>query len=94
MLQVHESYNVTAEYDAKDIAKFGAYYTHASIDNTNAVNRFYNGKDNVDMNEVTLTATHSFGPLDATLAYISTDADDQNAGDQYNSVQAYLTLNF
>jgi len=76
------SWNVTAEYNA-GIAKLGAYYTNVSIDNVN-----------VDMDEVTVTATKSFGPLDATLAYISTDADDQNAGDRYDTVQAYLTLNF
>ncbi|WP_298690644.1 porin [uncultured Sulfuricurvum sp.] len=78
-----ESWNLTAEYNAKDLAKFGVYYTNVSNDTTN-----------VDMQEVTLTATKSFGPLDATLAYISTDADDQNNGSQYNTLQAYLTLNF
>ncbi len=76
------SWNATAEYNA-GIAKLGAYYTNVSIDNAN-----------VDMDEVTVTATKSFGPLDATLAYISTNADDQNAGDRYDTVQAYLTLNF
>ena len=89
-----ESISLTTEYDLKEIAKFGAYVTHVSIDDTNAYNRAAGGKDSVQMNEVTLTATHSFGPLDATLAYISTAADDQNNGDQYNAVQAYLTLNF
>lgn len=88
-----ESYNVTAEYDAK-VAKLGAYYTNVSIGDTNAVNLFVGGKDNVDMTELALTATKSFGPLDATLAYVSTDADDQNNGSDYNTVQAYLTLNF
>lgn len=88
-----KSWNVTAEYDA-GIAKVGAYYTDASIGDTNAVNVAVGGKDNVDMKEFALTASKSFGPLDATLAYISTDADDQNNGDQYDTVQAYLTLNF
>ncbi|MDO9304465.1 MAG: porin [Sulfuricurvum sp.] len=77
-----ETVNVTAEYDA-GVAKLGAYYTNAN--NDYAVN---------DMTEIAVTATKSFGPLDATLAYVSTDADDQNAGSQYNTVQAYLTLNF
>jgi len=76
------SWNLTAEYDA-GVAKLGAYYTDVNVDQTN-----------VDMKEMTVTATKSFGPLDATLAYISTDADDQNAGDRYDTVQAYLTLNF
>lgn len=91
-----KSWNVTAEYDAKDIAKLGVYYTNVSIGDTNAVNTHaaVGGKDNVDMKEVAVTATKSFGPLDATLAYISTDADDQNLGDRFDTVQAYLTLNF
>jgi len=77
-----KSWNLTAEYNA-GVAKVGAYYTDVSIDQAN-----------VDMKELTVTATKSFGPLDATLAYVSTDADDQNAGDRYDTVQAYLTLNF
>ena len=77
-----KSWNATAEYDA-GIAKVGAYYTDVNVDATD-----------VDMNEVALTVSKSFGPLDATLAYVSTDADDQNNGDQYDTVQAYLTLNF
>jgi len=86
-----ESVNVTAEYNA-GFAKLGAYYTNVSIDNTNA--QVVTKADGTDMTEVTLTASKSFGPLDTTLAYVSTDADDQNNGSQYNSVQAYLTLNF
>lgn len=79
-----ESVNVTAEYNA-GIAKLGAYYT--SVDND-----IVGSTKNID--EVTVTASKSFGPLDATLAYISTDADDQNSGSDYNTVRAYLTLNF
>jgi hypothetical protein len=75
-----KSYNVTAEYDAKKIAKLGAYYTHVK-----------NSNDDYRMNEVALTATKSFGPLDATLAYINTDFSD---ADSVNTLQAYLTLNF
>ncbi|MCJ7765316.1 MAG: hypothetical protein MUP09_05185, partial [Thiovulaceae bacterium] len=48
----------------------------------------------LDMTEVTLSASKSFGPLDTSLVYISTSADDQNKGDAYNTVQAYLTYNF
>jgi hypothetical protein len=88
-----KSWNLTAAYDA-GIAKVGAYYTDVSIGATNALNRVLGGKDNVDMSEIALTVSKSFGPLDATLAYVSTDADDQNNGDRYNTVQAYLTLNF
>jgi len=79
-----ESVNVTAEYNA-GIAKIAAYYTSVDNDITGST---------ANLDEITVTATKSFGPLDATLAYVSTDADDQNTGSQYNTVQAYLTLNF
>jgi len=77
-----ETFTLTGEYDA-GIAKLGAYYTDVD-----------GGKTSSDMTEFTVTASKSFGPLDATLAYVSTEADDQNGGDQYNTLQAYLTLNF
>jgi hypothetical protein len=87
-----DSYNVTVSgtVAAVDLA---AYYTYAdtSKDDNHADNK---------MSEIALTAGKSFGPLDASLAYIYTKADDQNidAGDTkgsaYNMVQAYLTLNF
>lgn len=83
-----EAWNLTAEYDIKDVVKVGAYYTNV----TDAFS--YNSLDKVDMQEITLSVTKSFGPLDASLVYISTDADDQNNGSQYNTLQAYLTLNF
>ncbi|MBV5334961.1 MAG: hypothetical protein JZU49_04065 [Sulfuricurvum sp.] len=75
-----ESINLTAEYDLKNVAKFGAYYTNTDFDVSNNT-----------MNEVAVTVSKSFGPLDATLAYISTDWDNASA---VNTVQAYLTLNF
>jgi hypothetical protein len=79
-----ESVNLTAEYDA-GVAKLGAYYTSVNNDKVAST---------ANLDEIAVTASKSFGPLDATLAYVSTDADDQNAGSQYNTVQAYLTLNF
>lgn len=88
-----ETYMVAAEVDLKDIVKLGAQYTDASIKATGAI-------QSTDMQEFTLTASKSFGPLDATVAYIYTDADDQNLdpvtleGRDYNTIQAYLTLNF
>lgn len=89
-----KSWNVTAEYDMANVAKFGVYYTDVSVGGQNVI-----GMANVDMKEVSVTASKSFGALDATLAYVSTDADDQNLdaagnGQRYDSVQAYLTLNF
>jgi len=79
-----ESVNLTAEYDA-GFAKLGAYYT--TVDNKTVASTH-------NLDEIAVTATKSFGPLDTTLAYFSTDADDKNAGSQFNTVQAYLTLNF
>ena len=79
-----ETVTLTAEYDA-GIAKLGAYYTDISNDYTPNKN---------DLTEMTVTASKSFGAVDATLAYISTESDDQNNGDQFNTIQAYLTLNF
>lgn len=76
------AWNLTAEYDAKGIAKLGAYYTNVNTD--------WEHKEG-DLSEVAVTATKSFGPLDATLAYINTKADND---DNYNTLQAYLTLNF
>ncbi|WP_345976513.1 hypothetical protein [Sulfurimonas sp. HSL3-7] len=48
----------------------------------------------LEMTDITVTASKSVGPLDVTLAVISTEADDQNAGDAYLTAQAYLTYNF
>ncbi len=78
-----DAYNVTAEYKWADVADFGAYYT--STDS--------NGR-NQDLTEFALTAGKSFGAFDTSLAYVYTDADDQNNGDSYNTVQLYLTYNF
>ena len=78
-----DSYNVTLEYAMQNVADFGLYYTNSSNDTAN-----------VDMTEVALTASKSYGPLDVSLAYIYTEADDVNSGDNFNTVQAYLTYNF
>lgn len=86
-----DSYNVTAEYNA-GFAKLGAYYTDVTVRPTAVAN-------NKELTEVTLTASKPFGPLETTLAYISTDATTGNTnvnanGARYDSVQAYLALNF
>ncbi|RUM66538.1 MAG: hypothetical protein DSZ03_01075 [Sulfurimonas sp.] len=47
-----------------------------------------------DMMDLTLTAGSSIGAFDYAVAYIMTDADNQNDGDAYNTLQAYLTYNF
>ncbi len=80
-----ESWNLKASYEAKEIAKFCASYT--SVDNDITGNTH-------NLDEIALAVSKSFGSLDTKLAYISTDADDQNLGSQYNTINAYLTLNF
>lgn len=81
-----ETWNIKGSYDIKDVAKFCASYT----DINNAHNAFASGTSE-DLQEVAISATKSFGPLDARLAYISTDITDEKRSDTIN---AYLTLNF
>ena len=78
-----DAFALSVDVPVKDVADFTAQYTQANVD-----------ADNKDLTELTLTATKSFGPLDTSVAYIFTDAEDQNNGDSYNMIQAYLTLNF
>jgi hypothetical protein len=80
-----DSYMLRAAYSMEDVADFMAQYTAADAGKKSMVE---------DMNEFTLTASKSFGNLNTTLAYIYTDADDQNDGDSYNTVQVYLNYNF
>jgi len=79
-----EAFNVAAEFDA-GMATLAAQYTDVSND-------FTVGND--DMSEIALSAATSFGPLGAKLAYIYTDAEDQNNGDSSNTLNVYLTLGF
>ena len=89
-----DSYNVVAEYNA-GIATVGAQYTNVS-------NKKMTGtvESNHDLSEIALSASKDFGPLNATLAYFSTDAKDQNVktvganGSRYDSVLAMLKLKF
>lgn len=78
-----EAWNVKGSYDIKDVAKVCASYTNTD-----------NDVSDVDMKEIALAVSKSFGPLDTKLQYVSTDADDQNAGDRYNTLNVYVTLNF
>lgn len=73
--------NVTIESPVQGIVDLGLYLT--LVDHAAA---------NTDLTEVALTASKSFGPLDATLALINVDTDDNT--DAVNIVQAYLTVNF
>jgi hypothetical protein len=85
------AYNVAAEY-TMDIAKVGLYVTNVHVKDTKA--QSVTVTDGTDMREVAATATKSYGPLDVTLAYFSTAADDQNSAKRYDSAEVYLTLNF
>ncbi len=79
------AFNITATATLAGI-NLGAYYT--SVDQSASAG-------NNDLNELTITAgTTLLGALDATLAYINTDAKQVNSGSAFNTVQAYLTLNF
>ena len=51
---------------------------------------------NEEVQEIALVVKKSFGPLDAKLAYINLDHDNGVAteSDNFNMIQAYLTLNF
>jgi imipenem/basic amino acid-specific outer membrane pore len=74
------SYNVTAEYDA-GFAQLGAYYTNADKA----------GGTTGDLKEYGIQASKAFGPLNATLAYVNTEADNASA---VNTVLAMLKVNF
>jgi hypothetical protein len=76
-----EAINVTLEAPIGDIVDLGVYVT--MVDHKTGVAD--------DLTEVTATLAKSFGPLDASLAYVYVDED--NVSD-VNRVQAYLTLNF
>lgn len=82
------NYNYVGQAGAKSImvsAAMGDYtaqYTTVKNNNNNML----------EMDEVTLTATHKIGPVDATVALINTKSDD--ASIDGNTVQAYLTVPF
>ena len=79
------AWNVTLTSPVNGLFDAGLYIT--SVDQK---------RDRQDMTEVAVTAGKKFGPLDATLAYISTSFNNKNTGPllDSNTVQAYLTLNF
>jgi hypothetical protein len=96
-----KAWNVAVEGNAAGI-DLGAYYTQADQGSNGVA-----GQVGTDMKEFTVTAGKDFGPLNATLAYIYTKADDQNTQDKngndfntdgkgkaFNTIQAYLTVNF
>ena len=81
--------NLTAEGTVSDI-DLGFYYTQTETGS---------GASEIDMTEITLSASYTFGPLDTSLVYFRTDADDKNVdavgtAHEYDTIQAYLTYNF
>ena len=82
-----QSFKVCASTPANGIADLTVSYTNAD-QSDNAGNN--------DMAELAVAASKTFGPLDATLAYIYSDVEDNNAATENtsNAIQAYLTLNF
>ena len=67
-----DSYTFSAEATVAAVDLL-AQYTHADVDHKGALSA-------ATMDEYTLTASKSFGPLDATLAYIYTEAKSGNVG--------------
>lgn len=76
---------LSTEYDA-GIVKLYAQYTDVKVRPS--------ATTNIDMNEATLTAFKSFGPLDVLLELISATSTDQNAGKRYETFQTLFTLHF
>jgi hypothetical protein len=74
--------NLTIESPVQGMFDLGVYYTLAN-----------NGAaaDAGDLSEITVTASKTLGPVDATLAVINYEADGDDA---VNMVQAYITVNF
>jgi hypothetical protein len=62
------------------LGDYTAQYTTVSNDN------------NLEMDEITLTATKKVGPVEATVALINTSTDDNSLDG--NAIQAYLTVPF
>jgi hypothetical protein len=74
--------NLTIESPVQGMFDLGVYYTLA---NNGAAT------DDGDLSEITITASKTLGPVDATLAVINYEAD---GADAVNMVQAYITVNF
>ena len=76
------AYNVTVEAPITDILDLGLYYTNADHNAENSAG---------DLQEITLSATRTFGSLDTSFVFsnITLGADDN-----YDQIQVYLTLNY
>ena len=75
--------NVTAKYDVSKTFSAAIFVTQ-----TDSV------AVNTDMMETTLRLTKKYDDFKASLVYIGTDAEDQNSGVAFDTVQLYLTASF
>ena len=90
-----QSYKVCISTPANGIADLSVHYSNVDQAEKDATG----GALDNDLQEITVTAGKTFGPLDATLVYSNIDAKNQNLdangnSSAYNQIQAYLTLNF
>ncbi len=76
------AYNVTVEAPITDILDLGLYYTSANHNAENSAG---------DLQEITLSATRTFGSLDTSFVLSSITRDNLN---RYDQIQVYLTLNY
>ena len=91
-----ESFSITAETNVADVDLLLGYY-NADIEAGSATVNLLRGFSDIDLTEVTLAASKSFGPLDTSLAIIYADLEDNTtpANDvKTTDVQVYLTYNF
>ncbi len=84
--------NITITSPVNGLFDLGLYWTHAA--QSGYTHNVLNGNNNGQMNEFTVTAKKAFGPLNTTLAYVYTQAGDQNSNVGFSTVQARLTYNF
>lgn len=91
-----ESFSITAEANVADVDLLLGYY-NADIEAGSATVNLLRGFSDVDLTEVTLAASKSFGPLDTSLAIIYADLEDNTTpanSVETTDIQVYLTYNF
>jgi len=81
------AYNVTVTSPVQGMFDLGVFYTSSKTKQAAP-------SADIKMTDLTITAGKDFGPLNTTLVYDNTNADDLNNGKSFNSIQVYLTYNF
>ena len=101
-----DAYSLTAEGTVADVdLLLGAYYADIDPKSGNGISSLVPNVDaELEVTEIVVTASKSFGPLDATLALIHDKLDatatntitsaTASATEKITTVQAYLTYNF